>query len=788
MSQDKPCWNTYDPLGMNRVVRFPELYEIRISVFAPEQGAYASKFYFLEHLGDAGNVLRADSHSVDCSYASTELSFAGFTFKVEYAAGEDGALACCVNPVAVADPFTLVLLEVLRAWDLGGEVELESDHIISFPGASGGRVKIAAIQENCSVHNPGTPITCGVYASEEDFLESLLQSKALNETCGEGGFATLGFNARVPLKIVAWAEDVSENTSRRKATPGKIEDRVRKAKKNYDDASPIIRGGPFEGCYRAVTSVMNWMTVWDQLHGIPYAPVSRSWIDNYMVRIGFDKAVRGPLTGLWDSFFHAILQSVNDRALAEANLHIVLGDHALMEEGYPTNYMVSTFMSGDRSQPPLGSLAAWRLYRRFGNMELLEWIYPRLKRWRDWWKTRRDGNADGLLEWGSNIDAKKLGNDAGTLFAAKCESGMDNSPLYDDAEFNQKIGTMNLSDVGLNALFAADAMYLAKIADALGKVADKEALASEHRELAERIDAELWNEEAGAYMDRFWTGNFSSKMGPTMFYPMLARIPNSERAKKLVQKHLLNEEEFWGEFAIPTISRNDPAFMDQLYWRGRIWPSVNYLVYLGLKECGFDDAAHKLALRSVRLFMHEWELRGHCHENYNAITGEADDVPVSASPGSSGSDRFYPWGALLALMGIEELFDVEMGEGIRFGCRFLKDETRLSNVLYKGGNYAVTASCEKTIAMRDDREFFFSAPGTNVRNYTSRASSVEFSVSGSGETTFRSFEFAPFSEVKISHGGREVFRTKSDNRGSVTVNLKMTADYAGVALTGKLRK
>lgn len=782
MTNEAPGWNTYDPLGMNRIVRFPELYEIRLSVFAPERGAYASKFYFLEHLGDVGNALKAEPHSPDCSYAATELSFAGFTFRVEYAAADDGALDCRIEPIAVSEPFTMLLVEVLRAWELDGEVTLEEDNIISFPDLSGGRVEIAAVQEDNSVHNPGTPIATGVYSLEEEFHQSLLESKTLNGARGTGGFATLGFTARIPLRITAWADRDSVSVSSRVHSPADIDKRIRNAKSKHEKTSPEIQGGPFEGCYRAVSSAMNWMTVWDQLHGIPYAPVSRSWVDNYMVRIGFDRTVRGPLTGLWDSFFHAMLQSVTDQSLAEANLRVVLGDHALMEEGYPTNYMVSTFMSGDRSQPPLGALAAWKLYRRFGNAELLEWIYPRLKRWREWWKTRRDGNADGLLEWGSNIETDKPGNDAGTLFAAKCESGMDNSPLYDDADYDQNIGTMNLSDVGLNSLFAADAMYLAKIAGVLGRTSEREKLETEYRTLAEQIDSVLWNEKSQAYMDRFWNGEFSSHMGPTMFYPLLARIPSDERVAELVHRHLLNENEFWGEYVLPTISRNDPAFRDQLYWRGRVWPPVNYLVYLGLRAYGFDDVAHELARRSVRLFMHEWKLRGHCHENYNAITGEGDDVPVPAHPGSNGSDRFYPWGALLALMGIEEIFDIEEEKGTRFGCRLLNDETRISRVPFGKNTYAVAASSAETAAWRDEHQFFSSTPGTNVRNYISGAGTVEFSISGNGKTTFRISEFAPASEIIIHHDGREVSRAQSDSEGTVTFELGIDATYTPIVL------
>ena len=213
MRQDTPFWNTYDPLGMNRIVRFPELYEIHISVYAPESKAYASKFYFLEHLGDAGNALRAEAHSVDCAYARTDLCFAGCSFRIEYASSEDGNLSCSVTPLAVADPFTLLLVEVLRAWALGGDVELEESAAISFPCASGGKIMIASVQDDCSIHNPGTPVTYGVYSSEEELSQSLLESGTLNGTRGKGAIAAFGFHARTPLKITAWIEETTEAMS-----------------------------------------------------------------------------------------------------------------------------------------------------------------------------------------------------------------------------------------------------------------------------------------------------------------------------------------------------------------------------------------------------------------------------------------------------------------------------------------------------------------------------------------------------------------------------------------------
>jgi hypothetical protein len=774
-------WNTYHPLGLNRIVRFPELYEIRFSVYAPESRAYTSKFYHLEHFGDAGNVIRTGAHSVDCSYAAVELFFAGFFFRLEFA-NTNGSLSCRATPIAVAEPHTLILVEVTQAWNLEGEVELGEDNVICLPGVEG-KIKIAAGQDYHSVSHPGAPVAVGVYASEEDYRQALLETGTLNGIRVTGRFAALAFPARMPLLLTASGEEQETKCSH--SVKGQSLASMSDAAREHEERTPAINGGPFAGCYRAVLSVTNWSTVWDYLHELPYSPVSRSWIDNYMVRAGFDPEVRGPLIGLWDSFFHGILQSVNDRHLAESNLCVALGDHALLDEGYPPNYIVSTFLSGDRSQPPLGALAAWKMYRRFENSDFLEWVYPRLKKWRDWWQQKRDGNRDGLLEWGSDAASRKPGNDAGTLFAAKCESGMDNSPLYDDADYDVTSGTMNLTDIGLNSLFAADVLFLAKIAAALGKKADKESLDCEFERLSAKINGVLWNEERAAYMDKYWHGEFSSRLGPTSFYPLLARIPTLERALSVVQSHLLNEQEFWGEFVIPTISRDDPAFGDQIYWRGRIWPPVNYLVYLGLKMYGLDEVAHQLALRSARLFLDEWNLRGHCHENYNAISGEADDVPIPASFCSNGSDRFYPWGALLALMGIEQLFDIELENGIRFGCKFLEEETKLTNVPFGNSQYSIIASSSRTVAFRDGREFYASTPGTNVRYFESKPDRVTFSVAGNDRTSFSLSGFQTAQPVTIYQREKVVGQSRADKKGSVVFELEVDEQYGDVVLAGK---
>jgi len=150
----------------------------------------------------------------------------------------------------------------------------------------------------------------------------------------------------------------------------------------------------------------------------------------------------------------------------------------------------------------------------------------------------------------------------------------------------------------------------------------------------------LWDERAGIFLNKdLHSGKSSLRLSPTNFYPMLAHAATPDQARTMLEKHLLNSKEFWGEWVIPSIARDDPAFAGQNYWRGRIWGPMNYLVYLGLSNYGDAEVRKVFARKSYSLFLKEWSEKGHVHENYNAISGTGDDV--------SSSDRFYHWGALL---------------------------------------------------------------------------------------------------------------------------------------------
>jgi hypothetical protein len=289
------------------------------------------------------------------------------------------------------------------------------------------------------------------------------------------------------------------------------------------------------------------------------------------------------------------------------------------------------------------------VYERFGERWFVEEVFDGLLRWNRWWPGHRD--TDGLLCWGSDPYEPRVGNywelnGVNERFGGALESGLDNSPMYDDVPFDRERHQLMLADAGLTSLYVWDCDSLAALAGVLGRAAE----AAELRERAERYRqalGALWDDEFGLFLNRRTdTGDFSRRISPTNFYPLLARAATPAQAERMVNEHLLNPAEFWGDWVLPSIARNDPAYPDQNYWRGRIWAPMNFLVYLGLRNYDLPEARRALAEKSAALLLKEWREHGHVHENYCGDTGEGCN--------RGNSDRFYHWGGLLGGIAILE--------------------------------------------------------------------------------------------------------------------------------------
>jgi putative isomerase len=498
---------------------------------------------------------------------------------------------------------------------------------------------------------------------------------------------------------------------------GKINSILREKSEAYARRRPSS-SGLFADAPEIIGNNMFWNSLYAPHHDLVFPSISRREAQ----RSG------GWALGEWDGFFGSLLTSLEDKEQTLSTIRALL--MAQTDTGLIPNVIAGGITSDDRSQPPVGAYALWKVYQRYPDRALLEWAYPRLKRWHEWWfhdrgdgQPWRDGNRDGLLEWGSDRGSKVSSGGRGFMLQAAWETGMDDSPMWDDAHYDNRTYTMDLDDVGLNSLYALDAESLAALAGILGKDDERRVFQAEYEKVKHLVREKLWNETDGIYENRFWNGQFSKRLSPTNFYPMLAGIATPDQARRMVNQHLLNPREFWGEYVAPTISRSDPTFSDQYYWRGSIWGPSNYLLYHAIDRYGFDQVALEFAKKSYALFMDDWK------------TNQHDDELYHAGGGSGGGDIHYTWGALLCLIPLEQFIDENPWDGLRFGALSPSAEGGFRGATWENHNYEVTIGPTKTELARDGAMRFQADAGVVVRNYV--VSSASLALKLNSERDFR---------------------------------------------------
>lgn len=541
------------------------------------------------------------------------------------------------------------------------------------------------------------------------------------------------------VAVVGWGPTQLSDRANKLLTPNRIDEILNRNAKRYEESRPRV-DGLFKDAPIPIGNTIFWNTLYVPSLDLEFPSISRSWARGF----------GGWVVGEWDCFFGSLLSNVEDTEQTSAAVRAILMSQS--PDGVVPNVASGSGTSPDRTEPPVGSYIVWKNFEKNQDLALLQWAYPRLKRWHEWWfhdrgdgQPERDGNRDGLLEWGSDRGSLPSVGGRGNLVTAKYESGMDDSPMYDDVRFDPKTYTMDLDDVGLNALYALDSECMAKIAEILGKQDDQGVFAADYARMNAAIQG-LWNDKDGIFENRYWDGRFSKRLSPANFYPLIAGVATPEQAERMIKGHLLNPDEFWGQYVIPTISRNDPAFKDQYYWRGDIWAPSNYLVYEGLNRYGQDKTAFDFAKKSYDLFESDWRRNQHSNENYSPWGGTA------------GGDPHYTWGTLLCLIPLEQFMDETPWDGLRFGALNPPSESILSNYDWDGSRYTITIGPERTAIERDGKLRIEANAGVVIRNYRSGIGSLSFNIDSvrSADITIHESEARTIAITVDGHAAKSV--------------------------------
>ena len=188
-----------------------------------------------------------------------------------------------------------------------------------------------------------------------------------------------------------------------------------------------------------------------------------------------------------------------------------------------------------------------------------------------------------------------------------------------------------------NTLCAWGMESFSSVLDAL-KMNDEASLMREEADkILQNLIQHCWNEERGLFFDLNVKKQGSEQIHVktiTSLMPLMLKIPKD--IKQSLISHLINPEEFWSKYPVPTVSMDEKTFNPKdvpLLWRGPTWINTNFFLWNGLKRHKQIKTAEELVEKTLDLIN-----KSGFREFYNPLTGEG-----------GGAEKFG-WSTLILLM------------------------------------------------------------------------------------------------------------------------------------------
>ena len=348
---------------------------------------------------------------------------------------------------------------------------------------------------------------------------------------------------------------------------------------------------------------------------------------------------RYPWQWYWDSCFAAIVRRRFDPDRARAELESLLAaqrpdgfiGHTIFWRSRVSLLRLLFYNVADRDadqtssiQPPLLAWA-WRLAVGEPAGE------PRIARQVEWLIRNRDLEGDGLL-W--IVQPDESGLDASPKFEevwGRCAVGRIGFPLLVNRNRRLDWDARRIRDAGGPVLCEPLVNTFWSLSlQALGRPSATPAL----------VDR-LWDERRGLFLDEAQPGGGRPQ---TLTWASLAplALPDlpEEIGRRLVEEHLLNENEFLAPVAPPSVAIGERGYEPggghgpiRRYWRGPTWVNSAWMVWLGLRRLGYEAEAERLASGVI-----------------GAVASEGLREYYDPRDGSGLGARDFAWSALIAEM------------------------------------------------------------------------------------------------------------------------------------------
>ena len=300
---------------------------------------------------------------------------------------------------------------------------------------------------------------------------------------------------------------------------------------------------------------------------------------------------------LWDSAMHALALRHIDPELARNQIRAMLAyqlpdgmlPDAIHDEGIVAE--IDHPIRAEVTKPPILAWAALKLHELDPDLEFLKEIYFPLVRWNAWWVSMNDDDADGLVQYNHPYS-----------------SGLDDNPLWDYG--------MPVESPDINTYLCVQMGSLAVMAEMIGIEVERAMWHKRAESIVRRMIEDLWDEQAGVFQ-ALHEEEPIPVLTPFNLFPLWTGQLPEYICVRLIE-HLKNPDEFWGEFVIPSVARNDPHFNPDKMWQGPIWVNINYIFIEALEQIGRYQLAEQIRDKTLELIMNQPSM----FEYYNSKTGK----------------------------------------------------------------------------------------------------------------------------------------------------------------------
>src|SRR6266702_5956853 len=276
----------------------------------------------------------------------------------------------------------------------------------------------------------------------------------------------------------------------------------------------------------------------------------------------------------------------------------------------------------NQAKPIFGQLALL-ICEETGSASWLAPVFDKLLRFYNSWVLGNQSST-GLLVWGDDV---AIGN--------------DNDPTTFGRPY------FSSANLLLNSLFYMDLKSAADLARRLGRPQDEVRLSNQARGLGEQIRKHCWDPRDSFFytvdvqcvdrraelipsvkrgMDMSWQSLPIRVQTFTGFLPLWAGLATPEQARELVRTNYLQDDRFRGEWGVRSLSSKESMYSMEFSsnpsnWLGPVWIIVNYFVWKGLGDYGFQEEADELRDKTLRLLATDLASKGSLNEYYHTDTG-----------------------------------------------------------------------------------------------------------------------------------------------------------------------